>query len=191
MKTLVLKASLILCCFVCIFSLGKSQDIKPYRTGQKIENISLFDIESKKYSLKNVSNKKAVVLLFISNKCTSVNKVIDQIKNIQNKYAEDVEFWAINSFNPNTNPEEGEEYMKEFVKNNNLSIPYIVDLSQNTSKSFSVKYTPTVVILKKEADGFRFVHIGSVATLDKNIKNLIDGKALIQSSPGSSSCMIK
>lgn len=191
MKTLVLKTGLCLSLLIPICFTTKAQEQKVYRVGQKIENISLFDIESRKYSLKNITDKKMVVLLFISNKCRAVNQIIEDVKNIQSKYGNEIEIWAINSFNPNTNPEEGEEYMKEFVKKNKLNIPYIVDLSQSCAYMFSVKYTPTVVLLKKEEDGFKYIHSGSVNTLDMNIRNVLSGKTLQTSRPTTAACLIK
>jgi peroxiredoxin len=186
-----IKLSLLGLVVLFISSQVRAQSSIPNKLGQYVEDFHLFDFDSKKFATKNVE-KNIIVLFFIGNTCNNTNLITQQMKDLYVKYNTNVEFWAVNSNNPNFSPDDSEEKMKEYSKANNLPYPYLVDLGQIIAAEFGIKQYPMAVILKRESGRLRFVYKGiiyegSAVTkqniIDKNISNLLNGKA-VQNSNG-------
>lgn len=177
-----------------------AQSTSVYKLGQSVENFSLFDINSVKFATKNVKTKKIIVLAFISNECKYSENVNTSIKYIHEKYKNDVEIWAVNSFNPNVKPAESEDKMREYVMANNFKLPYLVDLGKITADMFSVKQVPSAIILVRENDQFKYVYNGSIIDimngkqyniLEQNIDNILAGKKVLSAKSKNKVCQIE
>lgn len=177
-----------------------AQTTSVYKLGQSVENFSLFDFNSVKYSTKNVKTKKIIVLAFISNECKYSENVNTSIKYIHEKYKNEVEIWAVNAFNPNIRPAESEDKMREYAVANNLQVPYLVDLGKITADMFSVKQVPSAIILIKENDQLKYVYNGSIIDimngkqyniLEQNIDNIIAGKKVLSAKSKNKVCQIE
>lgn len=188
--------------FLFIFLIGaNAQSTKTYKIGQKVDHFSMFDINSKKFATKNVKEKKLIVMVFISNECSYLESVIGNLKSLHTNYNQDIEIWAVNSFDPNLNLNEDEEHMKLFLEKNKIQhIPYLVDLGKDIAGQFSIQQVPSAVILKVEADQIKLVYSGAVvetingkqiATLENNISNLLKGKQVVSSKIKQKYCEIK
>ncbi len=188
--------------FLCIcYFTTTAQSIKVYKVGQKVDHFSMFDFNSKKFATKNVKEKKLIVLVFLSNECPYLESVISNIKSIQINYNQDIEIWAVNSFNHNLNPNEDEEHMKLFFEKQRIQqIPYLVDLSQDIAAQFSVKQVPSAVILKVEGEFIKLVYNGSVldinngkqvSILENSISSLLKGKQVVSVKSKQKLCDIK
>lgn len=185
--------------FVMLFFMRSfSQSESPYSIGQTINNFSIFDFASKKYSTKDVE-KNTIVLFFIGNHCPSTDIIVAEMKDLYVKYHSSVEFWAINSNNPNYSPEDSEEKMKEYYDRYKLPYPYLVDLGQVVAANFNIKQTPMAVILQRDGDTFKFVYRGIIIEkngvsvhnyIDKNLLNLQRGKPVINSTVKQKLCEI-
>jgi peroxiredoxin len=174
---------------LCIYTNASAQNTQTYKVGQTLEDFHLFDFDSKKFATKNV-DKNIIVLFFIGNTCTNTDLITQQMKDLYAKYISNVEFWAVNSNNPNFSPEDSEEKMKQYSIDNQLPYPYLVDLGQIIASDFGIKQYPIAVILKKESGKWKFVYKGNIYEgsskqniIDKNLSNLINGKA-VQNSNG-------
>lgn len=196
------KLGLLALLFLLLFQIRTNgQSLKIYKVGQQVEHFSMFDYNSKKYSTKNVKEKKLIVMVFISNECPYLESAIKNIKSIQSTYTADIEIWAVNSYNININLNEDEEHMKLYAeKNQMLQIPYLVDLSQDVAAQFSVKQVPSAVLLKVGDDGIKFIYSGSVLEtingkqvnlLENNIAQVLKGKPVSTAKSKQKSCEIK
>lgn len=188
--------------FLFIFLIGaNAQSTKTYKIGQKVDHFSMFDINSKKFATKNVKEKKLIVMVFISNECSYLESVIGNLKSLHTNYNQDIEIWAVNSFDPNLNLNEDEEHMKLFSEKNQLQyIPYLVDLGKDIAGQFSIQQVPSAIILKVEAEQIKLVYSGvvmetingkQVTTLENNISNLLKGKQVVPSKIKQKFCEIK
>ena len=158
MKLSLKKLSISLMLFLCAqTSMVFAQNAATYKIGQSIENFSLFDMNSTRYATRNIKTKKMIVLVFISNECNFSESNITSINNIYNTKSAEVEIWAVNSFNPNINPNESEEKMQDYAKLKGLKAPYLVDLGKSVADRFSVKQVPSAVVLMKDEESFTYV----------------------------------
>lgn len=189
---------MLLCCLFANYNFGQS--VSGYKVGQKVDNFSLYDFNSVRYATKNVKTKKLIALVFISNECNYLNQVIRSINTINSNHPNDAEIWAVNSFDKNLNPNEGEEKMKEFVEKNSIQIPYLNDLGMSIANQFSIKQVPSAVLLLREGDQFKVVYNGSVIDLvngkqinilEKNISNVLNGNKVLMPKAKQSLCEIR
>lgn len=195
------KLSISLMLFLCVqTSMLFAQNATTYKIGQSIENFSLFDMNSTRYATRNIKTKKMIVLVFISNECSFPESIITSINKIHDQNSTEVEIWAVNSFNPNINPNESEEKMNDYAKLKGLKVPYLVDLGKTVADRFSVKQVPSAVILMKDAENFSFVYNGAVIEtrngstyniLEQNISNLLSGKKANSSVSKNRTCQIQ
>lgn len=176
---------------LCFTLNSKAQSGVPSKVGQYVEDFHMFDFDSKKFASKNIE-KNLIVLFFIGNTCSNTDLITKQMKELYAKYNSNVEFWAVNSNNPNFSPNDSEEKMKEYSIENQLPYPYLVDLGQIIAAEFGIKQYPMAVILKRESGRLRFVYKGIIYEgsssdrqniIDKNISNILNGKA-VQNSNG-------
>jgi len=186
--------------FCMQFKFGIAQTSAVYKLGQSVDNFGMFDMNSVRYATKNIKTKKIIVLAFISNECKYAENINEQLNTIYDQYSNDVEIWAVNSFNPNLNPNEGEDMMNVFVKEKGLKLPYLVDLGKSIASRFSVQQVPSAVILVKEADEMKYVYNGAIIEtlngkpyyiLEQNINNILNGKKVISSKSRTKSCQIQ
>lgn len=174
-----------------------SQGTTPYKVGQTVEDITMFDFNSKRFTTKN-NSKNIYVLFFISNNCENTQEIVEQLKGVYAKHKNDVEIWAVNSNHPNFSPENSEPKMKEFAAQHKFEFPYLVDLGQIVASDFGIKQNPYAIIMKRDAAGkLRLVYRGiitegnsknSVNVVDKNIYNLLKSKPVVNSSAKQKTC---
>jgi len=141
--------------FISIFLVGK---------GQSISNFELLDVISgTQFKLSDLQNKKAVVVIFFSNKCAYAIHYVDRINHLQQKFdGRGVEFVLINSNTEDFTPEESAEKMKKTAATYQLTLPYLSDKEQVVQDLLGAKRTPEVFMLKPEANGFRLVYHGAI-----------------------------
>ncbi len=65
-----------------------SQGSSPYKAAQIVNDITMFDFNSKRFTTKN-NPKNIIVLFFISNNCENTQEIIEQIKGLHAKHKND------------------------------------------------------------------------------------------------------
>lgn len=190
MKRSLQKLSLMGIALLCFFTnIATAQSDSPYKIGQIVDDFNMFDFESKRFSTKDV-DKQIIILFFIGNTCDNTDLIIKQMKKLHEQYNSQVEFWAVNSNHPNFSPDDSEEKMAEYSVKHQLPFPYLVDLGQLIAGSYSIKQYPMAVMLKREGTAYKFVYRGIIldgnqsATtniIERNIKNILVGKAVVTS----------
>jgi len=103
--------------------------------------------DGKKYSLKDFSNSKVLVIVFMCNHCPYVQAVWKRLVDLQAKYFEKgVRFVGIN---PNKNPEYEEETlekMAEYAEKFQMNFPYLMDEAQNIACAYKAQCTPDIYV---------------------------------------------
>ena len=111
--------------------------------GEKIIDFNLFGVDGSYFSVSNIDNEKKIVVFFTCNHCPYVHAYEKRIMNLQNKYAESVQFIGINSNDDKKYPEDSFEKMKERSNIRGYNFPYLHDTDQKIAKLYdaSVSYT--------------------------------------------------
>lgn len=116
---------------------GKSNsDSKSY------ENFALYDINSNLHSLKDFTNKKSIVIIFVSTQCPVSNAYNSRMESLYHKYKDEFSFVGINS-----NKQENISEIKKHAVDNSLDFVILKDSSNIVADKFEATVTPEVYIL--------------------------------------------
>lgn len=115
--------------------------------GTIASDFSLPGCDGKTYGLKDFSNAKVLIIVFMCNHCPYVQAVWKRLVDLQAKYAgRGVRFVGIN---PNKNPEYEEETlekMAEYSKKYGMNFPYLMDESQSVARAYKAQCTPDIYV---------------------------------------------
>ena len=112
---------------------------------KKYENFSLYDYNNKIHSLEDYSNKKGIVILFISTQCPVSNAYNERMAELFDEYGSNFEFFGINS-----NKNEDISKIKEHSKANNLDFVILKDSNNVIADKFEASFTPEVYVLNND-----------------------------------------
>lgn len=107
-------------------------------------DFSLPDVVSgKTVSLKDFSENKALLVMFICRHCPYVKHIEREIAKIGKDYAKsDIGFVAISSNNIEAHPDDAPENLKEQADRLGFTFSYLYDESQEVAKAFTAACTP-------------------------------------------------
>ena len=98
--------------------------------------------DGKTYSLNCFANKKVLVIVFMCNHCPYVKAKIEAIKEIHQKFKDQISLVGINSNDSEKYPDDSFESMKTVVAKNGITFDYLVDETQNVAKIYGAVCTP-------------------------------------------------
>ncbi len=150
---LTLKGIYISMVFIFVLFLGFTQlnnnpDIKSY------ENFSLYDYNNNLHSLKDFSNKKGIVILFVSTQCPVSNAYNTRMASLFEKYGSEFAFIGINS-----NKQEDIAEIKKHAADNKLNFVILKDSSNIIADKFEASVTPEVYVLN---NNFNLLYHGRI-----------------------------
>jgi peroxiredoxin len=127
---------------------------KTKATGISIGDIApgfeLPDTQGGRHSLED-GEAKATVVVFTCNHCPYALAWHDRILAVARDYADrGVRVLAINSNDATRYPRDSYEAMRERVRNEGWSLPYLHDETQEVARAFGAKVTPDVFVLDSE-----------------------------------------
>lgn len=171
----------------------------------KISDFTLHNVVSgNNFSLSEVSDAKAVVVIFTSHYCPYAKLYNDRIASLINEYSEqNIRFVLINSNNPKKSAPDSRENMLKMVSQHNLGIPYLSDSDQKVADLFGVQKTPEVFLLQRVNNSFEIVYRGAIddnpqvasdvkhSFLKEAIESSLKGYRPLQTSVHPTGCMIK
>ncbi|MCC6932457.1 MAG: thioredoxin family protein [Deltaproteobacteria bacterium] len=129
------------------FGLERQTNKSRLNIGDKAPYFSLKGTDGKIYSLDNLADERALVIVFWSNHCPMCRSYENKLLAIAEKYqGEGVKFLAISSNDAEYYPEDSFEKMMEKSKKHNFIIPYVKDETQVVAKVFDVACTPEVYL---------------------------------------------
>lgn len=119
--------------------------------GTQAPDFGLPDVVSgKTVSLKDFSDKKALLVMFICRHCPYVKHVEREISRIGTDYADkDLGIVAISSNDPNYDSDDAPESLKEQANKLGFTFPYLYDESQEVAKAYTAACTPDFFLFDK------------------------------------------
>ena len=144
MKKFVLISALIVVTALSVSSKDARETVK---LDAVVKDFRLKDAEGKSHALKQLSEKKAaVVVLFLATQCPIATDYAERIVALVEAYAEkDVQFVGINS-----NRQETVEDIAEYSEKHGFEFPVLKDPGNKIADYFAARRTPEVFLLDKK-----------------------------------------
>lgn len=181
MKTLKITAVFALFCLISAFTLVKSDS--GYQIGDVATDFSLKNVNDKKVSLADFKEAKGFIVIFTCNHCPYAKAYEDRIIALDKKYKKlGYPVIAINPNNPEVQPADSFELMKERAKEKGFTFPYLFDEGQKIYPQYGATKTPHVYVLQKTKAGNVVQYIGAIddnysdeeAVKTKYVENAVD-----------------
>ena len=107
--------------------------------------------DGRRYSLKDFSAGKALVVVFSCNHCPTVQAYEDRMIAFQHEYrAKGVQLVAVNSNEDDNYPEDNFDEMVKRARQRGFNFPYLRDAEQTTAKAFGATHTPEFFLFDQE-----------------------------------------
>lgn len=134
-----------------------------YGVGDKATDFSLRNVDGTMVSLADFDEAKGFILIFTCNHCPYSVAYEDRI------IALDAEFRqkgypviAVNPNDPEVQPEDGFEEMKERAREKGFTFPYLFDEGQKIYPQYGATRTPHVFVLEKSGGDLLVRYIGAI-----------------------------
>ncbi len=111
------------------------------KTGDTAPDFNLKGIDEKMHSLTDF-NRKGLLVIFICNHCPYVKAKIDAIKEIHDKFKDQISLVGINSNDSEKYPDDSFDSMKAVVDEKGIAFDYLVDETQEIAKKYGAVCTP-------------------------------------------------
>ena len=124
-----------------------AQDDKA-EVGKPVKDFQLKDLlspDGKMHSLAEYKGKKAVVLIWVSEKCDITWRYEKRTGDLMKEFGKDTQFFAIAS-SANDTPES----IKKYTESKNYGMPVLDDVKSAAASYFGATVTPTYMIIDKE-----------------------------------------
>ena len=131
------------------FFMVKLESVISLKTGDSAPEFNLKGIDDNMHSLNDYS-KKGLLIIFMCNHCPFVKAKIEAIKEIHNKFKDDISIVGINSNDSVKYPDDNFDSMKNVANEKGLEIDYLVDETQNTAKKYGAVCTPDPFLFDSE-----------------------------------------
>ena len=119
----------------------KLESVISLKTGDSAPEFNLKGIDDNMHSLNDYS-KKGLLVIFMCNHCPFVKAKIDAIKELQDKFKDNISIVGINSNDSVKYPDDDFDSMKAVAKEKGLEIDYLVDETQEIAKKYGAVCTP-------------------------------------------------
>lgn len=106
------------------------------------KNFSLYDYNNNLHNLKDFTDKKGIVIIFISTKCPISNDYNARMAKLFKEFGNDFSFIGINS-----NKTEDVKEIKDHAEDNDLKFVILKDKNNIIADQFSASFTPEVYVL--------------------------------------------
>lgn len=178
----------------------KTESTNTLKIGQLAPQFRLKGIDGNTYSLENILESKALLVVFICNHCPYVKARIGDLVQLQSKFSTDeLTVLGINSNDPKYE-NEGFDNMIKFGREYKLNFPYLIDETQTVARSYGAVCTPDPFLFD---DKRRLAYHGrindavdpqmspKIPIIEDNVKRLLSGNAIEKDFFPSIGCSIK
>ena len=181
------------------FFMAKMESIISLKTGDNAPEFTLKGIDDKIHSLNDYS-KKGLLVIFMCNHCPFVKAKIEAIKEIHNKFKDDVSIVGINSNDSVKYPDDDFDSMKAVAKEKGLEIDYLVDETQEIAKKYGAVCTPDPFLFDSEKklvfhgridDAMNPDAVANEKVMINNIEKFLNGEKIEKDFDPSIGCSIK
>lgn len=147
--------------FILFTSFSSPED--GYQIGSEAMDFKLKNVDGKMVSLADYKNAKGFIVVFTCNTCPYSKLYEQRIIALDKKYAElGYPVIAINPNDPAVQAEDSFENMQIRAKEKGFTFPYLVDETQNITKTYGASKTPHVFVLEKQSGKNKVVYIGAI-----------------------------
>lgn len=183
MKAIKILSLLTLIVVMSAFTVSKITVADGYKIGDIADDFRLMNIDGKMVSLADYKNAKGYIVTFTCNTCPYAVGYEDRIIALNNKYAsKGYPVIAIMPNNPDVQPGDSMEKMKERAKSKGFTFPYLMDEGQTVYPKYGATKTPHVFVLQKTNKGNVVKYIGAIddnyqdasAVKTKYVENAVD-----------------
>ena len=181
------------------FFMAKMESVVSLKTGDIAPGFNLKGIDDKMHSLDDYS-KKGLLVIFMCNHCPFVKAKIEAIKEIHNKFKNDIPIVGINSNDSVKYPDDDFDSMKAVAKENDLEIDYLVDETQKIAKKYGAVCTPDPFLFDSEKklvfhgridDAMNPDAVVNEKVMINNIEKFLNGEKIEKDFDPSIGCSIK
>lgn len=154
--------------------INSETETKGYTIGDEATDFKLKDVNGKMVSLSDYKDAKGFIVIFTCNTCpyavASEERMVALDKEFKSK---GYPLIAINPNNPEVQPDDTYELMREKAKEAGFTFPYLYDESQTIYAKYGATKTPHVYLLQKEGGKNIVKYIGAI---DDNVRNAAEVK---------------
>ncbi len=161
-----------------------------YSVGDVATDFSLKNVDGNLVALSDFPDAKGFIVIFTCNHCPYSVAYEDRIIQLNEDFApQGYPVIAINPNDPEVQPDDSYEKMKERAREKEFKFPYLFDEGQKVYPEYGATRTPHVFVLQREGDQNYVRYIGAI---DDNYENAQDVdhhyaadavKALLSDSP--------
>jgi len=181
------------------FFMAKMESIISLKTGDSAPDFNLKGIDDQMHSLNDYS-KKGLLIIFMCNHCPFVKAKIDAIKELYQKFDDNISIVGINSNDSVKYPDDDFESMKKIAEEKGLEIDYLVDETQEIAKKYGAVCTPDPFLFDSDKKLIFHGRIDDAMNPDaevtekvmiKNIEKFLSGQKIEKDFDPSIGCSIK
>lgn len=175
-----------------------------YKVGDIATDFNLKNIDGTMVSLSDYKDAKGFIVIFTCNTCPYAVAYEDRIIALNNTYAtKGYPVIAIMPNNPEIQPGDSMEAMKQRAQQKGFTFPYVMDEGQKIYPQYGATKTPQVYVLQKTSKGNEVKYIGAIddnyqdaaAVKTKYVENAVDalisGKPIKETETRAIGCSIK
>ena len=170
------------------------------KTGDSAPDFSLKGIDDEIHSLESYAKNKGLLVIFMCNHCPYVKAKIDAIKQIHEKFNENIAVVGINSNDSAEYPDDSFENMKKIANENGMKFDYLVDDKQDVAKRYGAVCTPDPFLFDEDRKLIFHGRIDNAMNPDatatenimqNNLKKFLAGEKIEKDFDPSIGCSIK
>ena len=170
------------------------------KTGDNAPDFSLKGIDDQIHSLGSYAQSKGLLIIFMCNHCPYVKAKIDAIKQIHEKFNENIALVGINSNDSTEYPDDSFESMKKVANEKGMKFDYLVDDKQDVAKRYGAVCTPDPFLFDEDRKLIFHGRIDNAMNPDatttenimqNNLKKFLTGEKIEKDFDPSIGCSIK
>lgn len=130
---------------------------------QRVDDFTLINaVDGQEYTLEQFNKQAALVLVFTGLNCPFSRLYEDRLIALHNTFSgQNVSFVLINPL-VGFDEEESEEKIKQRVESKGMKFPFLMDVSQEVSRSFEITKLPEVVVITFSPTGASIAYRGAI-----------------------------
>jgi len=179
--------------------MAKMESVISLKTGDNAPEFTLKGVDDKMHSLDDYS-KKGLLVIFMCNHCPFVKAKIEAIKEIHDKFRDEISIVGINSNDSVKYPDDDFNSMKAVAEEKGLEIDYLVDETQEIAKKYGAVCTPDPFLFDSEKklvfhgridDAMNPDAVANEKVMINNIEKFLNGEKIEKDFDPSIGCSIK
>jgi peroxiredoxin len=134
-----------------------------YQVGDTARDFKLKNTDGRMVSMADYPQAKGFIVIFDCNTCPYSKAYNERIIALNDKYAPlGMPVIAINPNDPDMSPGDSYENMVKQAKKKNYKFPYLVDETQDITRTYGATNTPHTFVLRKDGAELKVAYIGAI-----------------------------